>query len=207
MRNSGGEVPEVAFRYASDKALAIQVNCGDAGVSVQHERSLRLGVPVQLAYASCGQSHVHAGDCFGNGKLANRDLARPSTLLHAFVREREGILERLYAARVGGWRQVRVGILSVARGIGWTGSTRTAIRFGWIRALLLGEGVGRRHQPSSRQCRRSHTQKSAPRMHVLVRVVAHESFLRIELLPEFEGTRIRLEGAALVAIIITRGES
>ena len=102
MWDSGRKVPEIAFRYVGNKALAIQVNRRDACVSVQHERPLRSGVPVQLAYASRGQSHVHAGDCFGNGELANRGLARPSTFLHSFVREREGILKRLYAARVGG---------------------------------------------------------------------------------------------------------
>src|SRR6267143_5210641 len=127
MWNSRGKVPEIAFRDVSDEALAVRINRCDPRVSVQHNRPLRRRVPVQLSYASCRQSHVHAGNRLGNRKLPDRNLARPSTLLHPFVGESERVLERLYAACVGGRRQERVWILGIQRGIAWTRSTRALI--------------------------------------------------------------------------------
>jgi hypothetical protein len=52
------------------------------------------GLPVQLAYASCRQSHVNR---LGKRKLPHRNLARPPALLHPFVKDGEGVLERPYA--------------------------------------------------------------------------------------------------------------
>src|SRR5437660_9789000 len=98
MWNSRGKVQEIAFRHVSHEALAVRIKPRDSRVSVQHNGPLRRRVPVKLSYASCRQSHVHAGNRLGNCKLPDRDLARPSTLLHTFMGESERVLERLYAA-------------------------------------------------------------------------------------------------------------
>src|SRR6266403_3287476 len=144
MCNPRGKVPEIAFRYVSDEALAVRIKPRDPRVSIEHNGPLRRRVPVQLSYASCRQSHVHAGNRLGNCKLPDRDLARPSTLLHPFVGESERVLERLHTACVGGRWQERVRILGIQRGIAWTRSTRALIVFRRVRMLLLPCGIGYR---------------------------------------------------------------
>ena len=137
MRNSRWKVPEIAFGHVADEALAVGIKAGDARVSVQHEGPFRSGVPVQFANASGGQSHVDAGNRFGNRKLPDRYFARPSAFLHAFVRDSERIFEGLDAAGIGGRRQERVGILSIERGIAGAGSAGAAIILGRVGLLIV----------------------------------------------------------------------
>ena len=60
MRNSGWEVPEIALGHVGNEALAVQINRGDAGISVKHQSPLSSGMPVQLANAAGRQPHVDA---------------------------------------------------------------------------------------------------------------------------------------------------
>src|SRR5580692_3777997 len=98
-------------------------------------------MPVQLSYASGGQSHIHAGNRLGDGKLADRNLSRPSTLLHAFVRDSERVFERLHASCIGGWREERVRVLIIQRGIAGTRSTGASIALSRVWFLILSRGI------------------------------------------------------------------
>ena len=135
MRNARGKVPEIAFRHVADKAFAVGIESRNARVAVEHKGPLRSGVPVQLADAACGQPHVDAGNRFRNRELPHRDLARPSALLHALVRDSEGIFESLHAARIRLRRQERVRILRIDRSIARTGRAGTLITLGRVRRL------------------------------------------------------------------------
>src|SRR5260370_1088842 len=66
------------------------------------------------------QPHTDTRNRFGYGEFANRDLPRPSPVLHPFVREPEGVLKRLHSTCISGWRQEGVGILGVNCGIART---------------------------------------------------------------------------------------
>ncbi len=132
-------------------------------------------MPVQFAHASSSQPHVDTGNRFRNLQLAHRDLARPSTFLHAFVRNSERILECLHAARVGLRRQERVRILRINRGIARAGRAGALIALDRVRGLrfllrVLARGI-RRRKHAGRQRRRSYAQKSTPRKQVLPGVV------------------------------------
>lgn len=75
MQDTSGEIPEIAFADVGDKALAFNIEPGDARVAVQHDRPLGSSVPVQFAYASRGQSHVDTGNRFQNWTVADCDFA------------------------------------------------------------------------------------------------------------------------------------
>src|ERR1700728_411297 len=137
MRNSRGKVPEITFRYVGDETFAVQINRRNPSVSVEHDRPLSSCVPVQFANAAGSQSHIHASNRLGNRKLADRNLARPSTFLHPLVRKRERVLERLHAAGVRGRRQEGIRILGIQRRITWPGSAGATIVLCWIWFLLL----------------------------------------------------------------------
>src|ERR1035438_9597455 len=144
MWDSGGKVPEITFRDVGDKALAIQINRRYACVSVKHQRPLGSRMPMQLSYAACGQSHIDAGNRLGNCQLPDRDLARPSALLHTLVSKAERILEGLHGASVGGRRKERIRILRIQRGIAGARGTGTSTILGRVRFLILSGGAYRR---------------------------------------------------------------
>ena len=102
--NAGGEKPEIVFFDVGHEALALRIDAGDAGVAIEHEGPFRGGVPMQLADAAGGEPHVHSGQTLGDGKFAQRDFARPATLMKPFVGERKRVLESLHAAGIRGKR-------------------------------------------------------------------------------------------------------
>src|SRR6266849_5178191 len=110
MRHSFWKKPEVALTHVADKASALLIDSRDARVTVQHNRPLRLDMPVQLTDATGGQSHLHARHCLRNRQLPHSNLPRPSTALDPFARQREGILERSYGSvvRLRGPHRIRI---------------------------------------------------------------------------------------------------
>ena len=68
---------------------------------------------MQFADAASGEPHVHTREGFCNRQLAHGDLARPSAFMQAFVRDGEGILEGLHAARIGRWRVNRIQVFLI----------------------------------------------------------------------------------------------
>jgi hypothetical protein len=143
MWDSRGKIPQIAFRHVTHKALAIGIEPRDARIPVKHEGPLGSRVPVQLSYASGGQSHVHAGNRFGNRELPDRHLTRPSAFLHPFMRDSKRIFKRLHAACVGGRWQEGIGILFIQRRIAGTGSAGASVVLCRIRFLILGCGIRR----------------------------------------------------------------
>ncbi len=133
VRNPGGKIPEIAFGYIGDEALAVEINRRDARVSVKHQGPLGSGVPMQFTDASGCQPHIDTRNRFRYGEFANRDLPRPSPVLHPFVREPEGVLKRLHSTCISGWRQEGVGILGVNCGI----APSAPIALARIRLLFL----------------------------------------------------------------------
>ena len=113
VRNSRGEIPKIVFLYVGDEALAVGVDRGDSRASIQHERPLRGGVPMEFAHAAGGEPHVHAGHGLGDLEFAYRHLARPSALVQPLVTEGEWIFERRHSARIRWRRIVGIGILRV----------------------------------------------------------------------------------------------
>ncbi len=95
------------------------VDAGDAGAAVGHESPLGADVPMQFADASADEPHFDAGHRFGNGQIADGDLAGPTASLDAPVRVGEWIFEWRLAAIVGFGREDGVGVGLIERGIIW----------------------------------------------------------------------------------------
>jgi hypothetical protein len=89
MGNAAGEIPKIADADIVDKIPAVGVNRRDAGRSIEHVGPFRLLVPVQFAYPSRVQPHIHAGDVLRNTELPGGPLAGPAAarLPHMSVRE------------------------------------------------------------------------------------------------------------------------
>src|SRR5712692_10334650 len=100
MRHSFWKEPEVAFTDVADKASALLIDSCDARVTVQHNRPLRLDMPVQLTDATRGQPHFHARHCLRYGQLPHSNLPRPSSALDPLARQRAGVFERSYGSVV-----------------------------------------------------------------------------------------------------------
>src|SRR5229473_5799885 len=110
MRYSFWKEPKVALTHVADKAAALLIDSCDARVTVQHNRPLRLDMPVQLTDATGGQSHLHARHCLRYRQLPHSDLPGPSTTLDTFARQREGILKRSHGSvvRLRGPHRIRI---------------------------------------------------------------------------------------------------
>ena len=114
MGNAAGEIPEIADADIVDKIAPLRVDRRDAGRSIEHVGPFRLLVPVQLAYATSVQPHVHAGDGLRNRELASRDLAGPTAARLAHMRVREGKPEILRRPGIRRRRIEHVRILKLA---------------------------------------------------------------------------------------------
>ena len=60
MRNTGREIPQIADAHVINEIPTLRVDCRDARRAVKHVGPFRRFVPVQLAYGSGIQAHVHA---------------------------------------------------------------------------------------------------------------------------------------------------
>src|SRR5258708_7643345 len=98
MWNPAGEIPQIVLLHIGDKTLAARINGCDPGRSVEHDRPLICGMPVQFTNTSGSESHVHAGQRLRDGEFPNRHLTRPSALVCSLVRERKWIFEVLNQA-------------------------------------------------------------------------------------------------------------
>src|SRR6185312_2659329 len=85
MWNSGGEKPHIADAAVCHKALAIPISGSDTRIAIQHDCPFRRSVPMQLSYASCGESHENTSQIFRNWKFPNRYFVRPSAVIKALV--------------------------------------------------------------------------------------------------------------------------
>lgn len=173
MRNAGGEKPQIAVFDVGDEAPAIRIDAGDSSLAVEHERPFRGGVPVQLADASGGQSHVDSGQALGHRKLPFGDFAGPATFVKTLVGEGKGIFERLHAARIRSDGIVRVRIRGIQSRIGGAGVAAASVGVGSVARLLLPREVPRRENRCRRDRRRARAQKSPPRQCVFFRRIGH----------------------------------
>ena len=75
MRNTGGEIPKVAWSDVGDEIMAVGVDRGDARGAVKHERPFGLLMPMQLTHAAGIEPHVDARDGGRDRQLALRDFS------------------------------------------------------------------------------------------------------------------------------------
>ena len=66
VRISGWEIPKIALLHIGDIGAALRVKNGDAAIAVAHEGPLGGLVPMQFPDPACGETHVHAGNGFGD---------------------------------------------------------------------------------------------------------------------------------------------
>src|SRR5207302_7445995 len=64
VRNSGGEIPKIVFRYVGDEAFAFVVDGGNPRASVEHIGPLRSGMPMEFADSAGRKPHIHAGKSY-----------------------------------------------------------------------------------------------------------------------------------------------
>src|SRR5882724_12652414 len=100
MRHSWWEEPKVALTDVIDKASALLIHGGDAGVTVKHHCPLRWNMPMQLSDAAGRQAHLHACKCLRNRQFPRRDLPCPPSGVDPLVRQGEGILKRRHRSIV-----------------------------------------------------------------------------------------------------------
>ncbi len=73
-------------------------------VAVKHERPFASRVPMQLAYTTRGEAHVHARDRGRDRQVCDCHLAGPAAFLYALMRKRKRIFERFDVPMIG-WRR------------------------------------------------------------------------------------------------------
>src|SRR5580704_3516362 len=130
-------------------------------------------MPMQLADAARGETHVYSGHGLRDGQFTLRDFARPAAFLHPLVRQGEGIFERLHTPRVGCRRTIRIRIGRVERGIGGAWIARTAIALLLVGGLFLCAQLFPGEHTRCSQGRRAHSQEAPARQCILLYLIAH----------------------------------
>lgn len=103
MRDALREEPEVALLDVLLKVVGAVINPGDTYPALEDVRPLGVVVPVQVTHGALVEAHVRRAEFARHRKLADGDLARPSTVLESHVRVRPGPLHVEHGAPVG-WR-------------------------------------------------------------------------------------------------------
>src|SRR6266404_4661714 len=78
MRNSGREIPKIAFANIVLKGVTILVNRRDSCPAFEHVGPLRRLMPMHLSYPAGLEAHVDAGNLRRGRQLADRSLPSPA---------------------------------------------------------------------------------------------------------------------------------
>src|SRR4029077_12750788 len=83
VRSARRKIPEIAGLHVANIGPSFRVEDSHATITVGHDRPLGGLVPVQLANSASGQPHIDARDLFRDGKIVNRYLTCPASVLDA----------------------------------------------------------------------------------------------------------------------------
>jgi hypothetical protein len=75
MRNTGRKEPQITGLDVIDEIMAVLIDGSDASLAGDHERPLRLLVPMQLANTAGSEPHVDPRDLLGDRHFADGDFA------------------------------------------------------------------------------------------------------------------------------------
>src|SRR5258706_8692634 len=90
MRNSAWEVPDIVCGHVFSITFALNIDGGQASIAGQNDAPFSRTVPMQLSDAAGRETHVYAGDLFGDREIFGIALARPSAREDSTRSTREG---------------------------------------------------------------------------------------------------------------------